>query len=420
VLDPAIEDFFKGRKEAWLKKKIKSSMDEEELNKLNQECEEVFALDTWLPNAARRAGQISLATHPCTFSHPSAGKNKNGKTTPIFAKSKASEDGFLRSGNVTVDTDALGNAAALDVYKFLTLIMQDGDTLISHIQNDTELANKLLSVEDGDMLSLKEGFLAMVTPSGETVTSSQIKQVYFPINPANKEYHLLSILTHSGHLFELRKRLDHLRFSEETKVAREQKKNNQFSNSGYQEIYNLTTIGYGGTKPQNISVLNNRYAGKAHLLRSLPPELSPRSIRLPTRNFFGDVIHPKALKETFQAFHKLLSSDYNNINIRKGIKYRVQEYVDHLILKMWQVRTAFGELEHSRPMLERSYQKIWLFPEYEQQRIENQEWLDELIKDATRYFMANYKKSVKQPLILGDSEFQAFKNLIEQNEEAFL
>ena len=78
MLDPAITLFFSERKEAWLKKNIKTDMDEFEKKEQEQACEEVFALSTWLPNAARRAGQISMSTHPCTFSHPSARKNKNG------------------------------------------------------------------------------------------------------------------------------------------------------------------------------------------------------------------------------------------------------------------------------------------------------------------------------------------------------
>ncbi|MEX6067038.1 type I-F CRISPR-associated protein Csy1 [Providencia hangzhouensis] len=31
-----------------------------------------------MPSAAKRAGQISLSTHPCTFSHPSSRKTKTG------------------------------------------------------------------------------------------------------------------------------------------------------------------------------------------------------------------------------------------------------------------------------------------------------------------------------------------------------
>ncbi|NWO04285.1 MAG: type I-F CRISPR-associated protein Csy1 [Alteromonadaceae bacterium] len=424
MLDTVIENFFAERKEAWLKKALKASMSEAEVLEKEQECEDVFALKNWLPNAAKRAGQISMATHPCTFSHPSARKNKNGYASSVIAQSEPSPDGFLRSGNLQVEPDALGNAAALDVYKFLTLVLKDGKTLLQHIQDDTGLAQALLEKADGSPEVLKKGFLAMVATKDEAITSSKIKQVYFPVggDVEAEGYHLLSILTHSGHLFEMRKRLDRLRFSEEVKAARELRKNKQSSDAGYQEIYNLTTIGFGGTKPQNISVLNNQNAGKAHLLLSMPPELTRRNVRLPTRNFFDDVLYSRQLQETVQAFHRLLTTDYNNVHIRDGRDNRVQEYVDHLILRMWQVRNGFeNQPQEARPESLRGYQKLWLFPEHLDQRNNDAPWLKTLIEDASRHFIRSYEKVAGASVIqLGDTEMEAVSLVIEQNKEALL
>ena len=130
MLDPAIETFFSERKEGWLKKNIKAAMESWQVKEIEQECLTTFSLEMWLPNAAKRAGQISIATHPCTFSHPSARKNKNGYVSSVIANKEKANDGFLKTGNVVVETDALGNAAALDVYKFLMLKMQDNQTLL--------------------------------------------------------------------------------------------------------------------------------------------------------------------------------------------------------------------------------------------------------------------------------------------------
>jgi CRISPR-associated protein Csy1 len=422
MLDIAIERFFAERKDAWLKKNLKVTMTDGEISEKEQECEDIFALKNWLPNAARRAGQISLATHPCTFSHPSARKNKNGYTSSVIAQVMGpAPDGLLRSGNLQVEPDALGNAAALDVYKFLTLRLQDERSLLQHIQDDSEPAQALLDKAGEDSEVLKTGFLAMVSTKDEAITSSKIKQVYFPLEDSDVGYHLLSILSHSGHLFEMRKRLDRLRFSDEVKAARELRRNNQFSDSGYQEIYNLTTIGFGGTKPQNISVLNNQNAGKAHLLLSMPPELSPRSVRLPTRNFFGDVLYPKQLQESFQAFHRLLVTDYNNVRIREACDYRIQEYLDQLILKMWQVRKGFEEQPHTRPENLAGYQKLWLFPERAAERTENSQWLNSLLEDAARHFINSYQKVMgKAAIQLGDNELTAFARIIERNKECLL
>ncbi|WP_257878769.1 type I-F CRISPR-associated protein Csy1 [Vibrio parahaemolyticus] len=416
VIDPAIEAFFAERKEAWLKKNMSTAMDEQQLREKQQECEQNFSLSNWLPDAAKRAGQISISSHPCTFSHPSARKNKNGYVSSVIAKNRSQADGFLRSGNVSVEVDALGNAAALDVYKFLSLEMADRRSLLTHIEQGSELAQGLLTQPNTDYQTLREGFLKMIDTDQEAISSSKVKQVYFPV--AEGEYHLLSLLTHSGHLFELRQRLDALRFGEEVKQARECRKNGQFYPDGYQEIFGLTTIGFGGTKPQNISVLNNKNAGKAHLLASTPPELKPRNLRLPTTDFFKESFTAWQAKETLEALHRLFKTDYNNINIRDGRDYRIQEYVDLVIHKMWQVRLFLADYQGDLSSDLKPEQKLWLYPEYEQYRLEENEWLEGIIRQISRSLIFNYSKVTNNSTALADDELLAIERVVRDNKEA--
>ncbi|MBE4263228.1 type I-F CRISPR-associated protein Csy1 [Vibrio parahaemolyticus] len=416
MIDPAIEAFFAERKEAWLKKNMSAAMDEQQLREKQQECEQNFSLSNWLPDAAKRAGQISISSHPCTFSHPSARKNKNGYVSSVIAKNRAQADGFLRSGNVSVEVDALGNAAALDVYKFLSLEMADKRSLLTHIEQGSELAQGLLTQPNTDYQTLREGFLKMIDTDQEAISSSKIKQVYFPV--AEGEYHLLSLLTHSGHLFELRQRLDALRFGEEVKQARECRKNGQFHPDGYQEIFGLTTIGFGGTKPQNISVLNNKNAGKAHLLASTPPELKPRNLRLPTTDFFKESFTAWQAKETLEALHRLFKTDYNNINIRDGRDYRIQEYVDLVIHRMWQVRLFLADYQGDLSSDLKPEQKFWLYPEYEQYRLEENEWLEGIIRQISRSLIFNYSKVTNNSTALADDELLAIERVVRDNKEA--
>ncbi|EMP4391515.1 type I-F CRISPR-associated protein Csy1 [Vibrio fluvialis] len=417
VLDPAIAAFFAERKEAWLKKNISAAMSDTEVLEKQQECEQNFLLDNWLPDAAKRAGQIAVASHPCTFSHPSARKNKNGYVSSIIAKNKPRIDGFLRSGNVSVEPDALGNAAALDVYKFLSLEMSDQRSLLVHIEQESELARQLLDIPSCEYQALRDGFLKMVDNEQASVSSSKIKQVYFPI--ADGDYHLLSLLTHSGHLFELRKRLDALRFGDAVKEARECKKTNHFHPAGYQEIFGLTTIGFGGTKPQNISVLNNQNAGKAHLLASIPPELTPRDIRLPRTDFFKESFNAWQAKEILESLYRLFQTDYNNINLRDGRDYRIQQYVDLVIEKMWQVRLFLeeysGELSSALPL----EQKIWLYPEFAEQRHQEDEWLDKIVRHIARGLINHYSRSkvITSPITLADEELLAIEKVVASNKE---
>ncbi len=416
MLDPAITDFFTDRKEAWLKKKLKSSMDDDEVKELNIECDKVFSLEEWLPNAAKRAGQISMATHPCTFSHPSARKNKNGYVSSIIANTERVADGFLKTGNVAVETDALGNAAALDVHKFLTLQMADGLHLLAHIQENSELATNTLRIISSPYQELKDNFLAMVESGTENITSSKIKQVFFPVKA---DYHQLSLLTNSGLIYQLRERVDRIRFSDNVKECRELKRKNEFSDQGFIELYSLTTIGYGGTKPQNISVLNNKNGGKTHLLQSLPPSIEKRFIHFPRTNFFTESFHYRECRDIFHALHKILKTDYNNSNIREGRDYRIQELVDRIIDKMWAVRSVATAQYHEKTSKLSKHQKIWLGNEFKLEREETDAWLDKLAKEIASWIIRSYEKTMsKQAIKLGKKELLKIAEIVADNTEA--
>lgn len=415
MIDQSITEFFEQRKEAWLKKNVKSSDSEEKVEETILVCEETFSLVEWLPNAAKRASQISISTHPCTFSHPSARKNKNGGVTSIIAQCEHSEDGYFRTGNVAAEPDALGNAAALDVYKFLNTKLQDGITLLCHIANDTDQAKKLLDIPTASYSELKKGFLAMVeSDHSKVVTSSKIKQVYFPVED---DYHQLSVLTNSGLVFELRKRLDAMRFGDEAKAKRELKKKGEFSDQGFSEIYGLTTIGYGGTKPQNISVLNNQNGGKAYLLASVPPNLALRDVRFPKNNFFAESLNHYHFKELFEYLHKVMSIPLGGDISRQKLLTARDNSIKALVLKVMDVvytlRSVSVEQYREGSGLPVA-QVVWLCAEKAEEREANDAWLAEIIHDCTHWLDRTYAKVLgDKKVMLGDDEFSAIKNLIE-------
>ncbi|WP_165728022.1 type I-F CRISPR-associated protein Csy1 [Pseudoalteromonas sp. 31A1] len=415
MLDPAIQNYFVERKEAWLKKNVKASMEENEIKEQELLCDQLFSLNEWLPNAAKRAGQISLSTHPCTFSHPSARKNKNGYVSSVLAEIDRVADGYLKTGNVEVDTDALGNAAALDVYKFLTLTMQDGNNLLTHIQQETDLAKVLLTIKSTSYQDLKVGFLAMVEGSTESITSSKIKQVYFPVDD---DYHQLSLLTNSGMVYQLRSRLDKLRFSDEVKELRDKKRKNEFSEQGYSEIYGLTTIGYGGTKPQNISVLNNQNGGKAHLLSSLPPSIEKRNVHFPKSDFFTESFKKYEYADNFKALHKLFQTDHNNIKLRDARDRNLQQIIDLLIEKMWAVRAVSQTQYHAQTSSLSNIQRTWLHDDFADEREKSEQWLDTLITEISAWLTRSYEKVLdKQAIKLGEAERLLFVDIVDRNRE---
>jgi CRISPR-associated protein Csy1 len=421
MIDPAIDAFFDAKKELWLKKNIKSSMDELEIREKQSECKKTFSKEAWLPKAAKRAKSRAFSTHPSKFSHPSTGiglKNIKNFTfvTPIIYNSEKIADGFLKSGNAASELDSLGDAAALDVESFLNLIMTDGCSLVEHIENETDLAKTLLSIQSDSYASLRKSFLAIKKPSSKVETSSKIKQVYFPVGD---NYHLLSILSNSGLIYELKSRINSIRFSETTKALRDLERSNTYSEHGYSELYNLTVIGYGGANPQNISELNARNHGEAYLLLSAPPTLKKRKIHFPKNNFFKESFRYYEYRDIFNALHSLFKTDYNNKRIREGRDYRLQDLMHRIIDRMWAVRSVCREQYRQEDSRLKSHQKIWLCEEYRKIREEEDAWLDRLCNEISGWVIRTYERLLgKQAYKLGESELQQVWKIVTSNMEA--
>jgi CRISPR-associated protein Csy1 len=416
MLDPAIQAFLNERKENWLKKKVDSKTTAEQEIELTQEANELFALATWLPDAAKRAKQLSLVSHPAKFSHPSA------KTSSIIAIAAKNADGFVRSGNTTEQLDVFGNAAAMDVYKFLSLALVDGQTVLSHLEQTTPAIQKQFTLPAPNYTELASSLLAIKsTDTDKVVTSAIVKQVYFPVSENN--YHLLSVLTPSSLMFTLKQRINTLRFSEEAKAAREAKKNNQPYDNELAEIYSLTVIGFGGTKPQNISVLNSQNYGTAYLLESLPPILKKRSVNPPKINFFSNSLRLKDFQKDFDELHKQLSSDINNIHVRNQRDWLIKNIIYQVADKLWQIRYLDAGWSTSDNYQNLSqHQKIWLDQGYKETRQQQTDWQDDIKTALARWLSNSYKTTQgDKALSIDDDKYKPhFIRLIEECEAALL
>lgn len=402
LLDNAIHAFLLERKTAKMKSFGGKLPDEGGI-------EACFAPENWIPDAAKRAGQLSLVSHPSKFTHPSA------KTSSIIFKRQWSADGFLRSGNVETELDVFGNAAALDVYKFLSLTLKDGKTILAHLEANTPVIQAQLGVLSTPFEELRANFLAIEKDKFPHVrTSSQVKQVYFPVE---NDYHLLSILTPSGLVFGLKDRLQTLRFSEETKLAREAEKHNTFHLQGFDELNDLVVIGFGGTKPQNISVLNNKFHGESYLLSCLPPKLTQRTA-VPLVNFFKNSIHLTSYKEGFSVLHGAIQQGETPFSLRDELCV-VDCIVDTIIGRVWHLR-ALDEGWSQKTALPH-YQKIWLDDGFLQERMKRENWLPWVIEDFLMWFLEGYKKTLaKEAGELGDGIVSAIKKRIEEHQEGLL
>lgn len=418
-MEKTVVSFFNERKDDQIKSKTKAGMSDEEKAEIQRQVEDRFDLENWLPDAAKRAGQISLSTHPCTYSHPSSAKNKNGKTISILVNADDRNDGYLRSGNVNVEIDAYGNAAALDVYKFLTLQMEGGQFLIDHLEQNTEVAKQVFNIQSTSYEDLRDGFLAMKTGNSTSITSSKIKQVYFPVED---DYHLLSVFSPSGMMYEMRDRIQKMRFGESAKQSRERRKKGEHCETGFDDLYNLSMIGFGGTKPQNISVLNNRYGGKAYLLPSIPPELKKGNIRLPKRSFFSECLWFGEFKESYSTIHKLLIAPPNNVHIRKGVNNTFMYIFDQIIKKVWKLRGEnAGWSDRESFTLLPQYQKHILDPLYRDQLDSLSESSEKFLKEISSWILDGYDHVLgTQKKLLGDDRIKEIQRMVIKQREALL
>jgi len=416
MIDPAIQNFLNERKESWLKKKIDSKTTAEQERKLTQEANELFALATWLPDAAKRAKQLSLVSHPAKFSHPSA------KASPIIAVAVKKTDGFVRSGNTTEQLDVFGNAAAMDVYKFLSLALVDGQTVLSHLEQTTPAIQQQFTLPAASYTELAASLLTIKsTDTDKTVTSDIVKQIYFPVS--EDSYHLLSVLTPSSLMFTFKQRINVLRFSDEAKAAREAKKENQHYDGELAEIYSLTVIGFGGTKPQNISVLNSQNYGTAYLLESLPPILKKRSFNPPKNNFFSNSLKLKDFQDDFDQLHKQLSSDTNNIHVRNKRDWLIKNIIYQVADKLWQIRFLDADWSTSDNYQNLPpQQKTWLDQAYKDTRQQQTDWQEDIKIALARWLSNSYKTSQgDKALSIDDDRYKPhFIRLIDECEAAIL
>lgn len=59
---------------------------------------------------------------------------------------------------------------------------------------------------------------------------------------------------------------------------------------------------------------------------------------------------------------------------------------------MYHIRQKFSENDIKLPENLPSYQKIWLFPDRQDERDQTNDWLTHLIEKLARQFIASYKK----------------------------
>lgn len=268
----AIAAFIEARREA----KLKGKEDDAEAA-AKYECA------TWLADAARRVTQIQAVTHVLKASHPDArGSSLHAEPETLPSHAEVGSH-LLRDG---YSEDIVGNAAALDVFKFLKLEVENRRLLDWMRDGDPDLRDALSA--DAELASgWMEAFSSLVRSNTAPVSHEMAKQVYWLIGnePArNKQYHLLQPMFSSSLAHAVHADIQDARFGEANKLARQAFRAKETHNEEYRDYRNLIARKLGGTKPQNVSQLNSERGGVNYLLASLPPkwqqERKPRLLNL--------------------------------------------------------------------------------------------------------------------------------------------
>jgi CRISPR-associated protein Csy1 len=283
---------------------------------------------TWIADAARRVAQIQLATHTLKPLHPDA------RGTNLHVSNLIRDEPSLvgtHSVNTELVSDVVGNAAALDVFKFLSLEVQ-GESLLDRLIARDPAVLAALSGDTAQAQAWAEAFVAVREIKGPPASHTLAKQLYFPL--AEGRYHLLAPLFPTSFVHAVQSRIREDRFGEAARAAREAWRQGQAHHQGFREYPELAIQKFGGTKPQNISQLNSERRGENWLLASKPPIWRSATVRPPlnVRSVFGGPLTAaRSMRDAVKQLREFLArTSHNNVSIRKARAHMVADICDHV------------------------------------------------------------------------------------------
>ncbi len=437
TLSDAIADYIEQRKQTKLEPLLKAlnkvldkSDDPVEIAKAKADyaaqatpIEEAFKPAIWLTDAAKRAKQISLATHAAKFTHSDA------KASSMLVTQHEVNSGYVTITCLkTKAIDAVGNAAALDVAKLLKIEVA-GESLVTQLQANHLSALKPFTQDEALLNEWQSGFneaLGDAKLAGHTLT----KQLYYPVkqgNQAVQAYHLLVPLTSSALAHKLHNAITQTRFGDEAKAIKEARKKGHYHPQDSVSFVATAIQNFGGSKPQNISQLNSERYGQSFLLNCAPPTYQAQ-ITSPAQqtSFFNREFSYQTAQHIreFKAFLANLKDSDRNFKTRyKRDFWYTQPLLDTLFeraaLLQNQTEITGWATEPSAKM--KKAHRLWLdvFNRHSafQAEREKGEWLEEVAHDFATWLLRKLEN--KDVYILGDNEHHYFKKLCFQQLQAF-
>ncbi|MBN9133500.1 MAG: type I-F CRISPR-associated protein Csy1 [Nitrosospira multiformis] len=399
----------------FLKKRLDDRLDKlKDDDPKRAELRRQFIPENWLEDAANRVKWIQAVTHSLKPIHPDA-KGTN-LYSPPSAQPVQTVVGSHCLGNEFV-SDVVGNAAALDVYKFLKLEHRGRTLLALSTARDADLT-AALSSDAPQAQTWVAAFAGLAERRGRAASHTLAKQIYWLVGDDphdDASFHLLAPLYASSLAHRIYQTVQDDRFSEEAIAARQARKEGKYSVRSVREYPDLAIQKLGGTKPQNISQLNSERRGENLLFASLPPTWRSTDVKplLGTESMFPRFSRRTEVRQLVKALLTFLKSDpTRNLETRKRRAKLVNNIIDEFLQFSAELRSLapgwsqMPECRLSRP------EKYWLDRE-------GVEWalaLEGLPLPAdnaerTSALFANWLNAqLRDPLPMGDPEFLEWRN----------
>lgn len=363
-------------------------------NEKKESLQKQHTPENWLTDAAGRASQISLVTHAAKFSH------SDSKATGLTATIEEPDGGLLGTHSLAAPViDVVGNAAALDVANLL-LLANEGSALWHQIRDNNGESLQTFAANDGQLSEWIAGFRLALEVT-RINSHSLSKQLYFPI--AENEYHLVSPLFPSSVADRIFRDIQASRFSAEAKAARDQKRKGNGASADVISYPNVLRMNFGGSKPQNISLLNSRRGGKAYLFSAAPPVWEDK-LQLPIEHSvsFWRLLDRRANRIVYRLRRFLGSKAHqpNNAVIKTQRESYVTEIVDVFVFLVAELRRTDKTGWSSASALPLAEQCM-LDPERRQlvdkdsefvRMLDDKSWLDEVADSFGRWLNRRLRK----------------------------
>ncbi len=366
-----------------------------------------YEKDTWCSDAGdRMAKQLKFGSHMSKGVHPdSKGDNIAANITRELAT------GIVGSQSLSeMALDANGNAAALPLASFLSILVdEDTNTKLSDliIKDHLALANVFHTDKTRSeqlQLSFKN---ALIGERDQPTSDARNKQLLWPNSKdaiSKDQYVMLVPLHPSALVGAVYRKLNTLRFSEENKEARANKDKKNVIPTAYVSIPNLAVKQLGGTKPQNVSLLNSQQGGRNLLLPSLPPKFSSSrrfAVSKMQKSVFNNNLAYQA-RADLEQLYAVIKDEKNNVDLRDSRADALDKILARLIEMAIYIQTTYPAGWSEECQLSMA-QKYWLDPQRaeieDQDHFKNErakfDWLEEITADFGLWINALLRKKFK-------------------------